>query len=144
MNLVQVPLAHPQLFAVFAPRVNVPFNHDAPEKPEIVTVPARVPQEIVSPPDQACVPPVGQNEFDIVIVTFPLPSTDHAVPLPDAFPVVACHDDQQFVVERSMQPRVLFQSEGKASHCPSGLITPIAFCPLKFQLSFVLNVWPSR
>src|ERR1700690_123292 len=50
-NAVQLPAfevveSHPQLFAVFGPRVKVWFfNHDS-VKPESPTVPARVPQEI--------------------------------------------------------------------------------------------------
>jgi len=144
MNAEHVPLAHPQLFETFAPRLSTwLLSHDS-AKPVSVTVPARVPQFTVPPPAQACVPPVGQNEFGMVIVTLLFESTLHAVLVPFAAFAVASHDDQQFVETISMQPTVLFQSLGNASQFPSGDMMPIAFCPLKFQLSLVLNVWPSR
>ena len=90
--------------------------------------------------DHACVPPTGQNEFGITIVTLPLESTLQAVFVALAVPTVVSHDDQQLVELRSMQPNVLFQSLGNTNQLPSGDIRPMAFCPLKFQLSPVLNV----
>jgi hypothetical protein len=140
IKAVHAPLAQPQLFEVFASSVSVALlSHDS-VKPLSDTVPALVPQLIVPPAAHDCVPPAGQKELGMTIVTLPLASTVHAVLVPLAAPTVVSHDDQQLVELRSMQPSVLFQSLGKTNQLPSGDILPIAFCPLKFQLSPVLNV----
>jgi hypothetical protein len=140
IKAVHAPAEQPQLLELFASSVSVALlSHDS-AKPLSVTVPALVPQFIVPPADHACVPPTGQNEFGITIVTLPLESTLQAVFVALAVPTVVSHDDQQLVELRSMQPNVLFQSLGNTNQLPSGDIRPMAFCPLKFQLSPVLNV----
>ena len=72
------------------------------------------------------------------------PSLLQLTPVPLAVGALACHDDQQFVVVRSIQPNVLFQSLGKAIQFPSRDEAPTGFCPVNSQLSLVLNVCPTR
>ena len=115
-NVVQVPLEQLQLLDGIS--VNVPLSQVALLKPESVTLLCRDPQLIVLPPGQTCVPPGGQKLLLMVSVTFPDPSTLHAVLDPLASGAVACHDEIQFVVP-SVHPNVLFQSLGKASQTPS-------------------------